>query len=119
MALAELTGVLGIKRAAHLLHRATFGATRSQIENVASLTAAQAVQSFFNNALPDPALPPDPLTGAPWFFTASTEANSNDMALQEYFKAWLLAQTLNADVDANTAIANSTREKIVFFIHTF
>jgi uncharacterized protein (DUF1800 family) len=118
MALPQLSGTLGYKRAAHLLHRATFGATKEQIDSYATLNAATAVNLLFPTALPDPPLPVDLKTKAEWVNSGTTTANSADSDLQEFFKGWFLAQMLSVGVDVNFALAYSTREKIVFFIHT-
>jgi uncharacterized protein (DUF1800 family) len=115
MALPELgSGVkLGRKRAAHLLRRATFGATKQQIDHFADLDAIDAINELYPSAsLPDPALPLDPKTGQEWVLTGVTDANSKDDELCNYFKGWFIAQMLNPSV------AYSAREKIVLFYHT-
>ena len=118
MPLSEFTGILGIKRAAHLLRRATFGATKSQIDAFALLTPTQAINQLFRGILPDPALPPDPETGQPWLNTLPNENGSEEDDLQTYFKGWLLAQMMSAGVDPDLSLAYSSREKIVLFLHT-
>ena len=118
MPLPELTGTLGVKRAAHLLRRATFGATKQQIDEFAALTAAQAVDQLFRQYLPDPVLPVDPLTGSEWVVSGTTDANSPEEDLQEYFKGWFIAQMVSTGIDPVQALAYSAREKVVFFLHT-
>ena len=118
MPLTELTGTLGYKRAAHLLHRATFGPTKEQIDSYASLTPAQGVAQLFNQVLPEPALPIDPKTNQEWVITGATDANSGDSDLQEFFKGWFMGQMLSNEITPGISLAYSTREKIVFFIHT-
>lgn len=118
MPLAELTQPLGLKRAAHLLHRATFGPTKALIESFAGNTPAQAVAQLFGQSLPDPVLPIDPETGAEWFLTGTTDANSGDNDLQEFFKGWMIAQMLSAGIGESQSLAYAAREKIVFFLHT-
>lgn len=118
MPLPEFSGTLGLKRAAHLLRRATFGATKSQIDAFALLTPAQAIDLLFRQTLPDPILPADPLTGQEWFLTGTTDANSPDEDLQRYFKGWFISQMLSAGIDPAISLAYSTREKVVFFLHT-
>ena len=66
MPLTEFTGTLGLKRAAHLLRRATFGATKAQIDSFAALTPTQAINALFHQTLPDAPLPIDPKTGSEW-----------------------------------------------------
>lgn len=118
MPLTPLTGQLGPKRAAHLLHRASFGATKELIDTFSTLTPTLAIQKLFGTTLPDPVLPLDPKTNAAWFLTGTTNANSGDSDLQEYFKGWLLHQMLGARLADEAGLAYSTREKIVFFMHT-
>ena len=98
MPLPEFSGTLGLKRAAHLLRRATFGATKQQIDAFASLTPAQAINALFRQALPDPLPPIDPKTGQEWVLSGVTDANSDDGDLEEYFKSWLVGQMMSSGV---------------------
>jgi uncharacterized protein (DUF1800 family) len=118
MPLPSFVGPLGYKRAAHLLHRATFGPTKLQIDSFATLTAGQAVTSLFQQPLPDPILPIDPETGTEWVLSGTTDANSGDSDLQEFFKGWFIGQMLGIGVPPGNYLAYCTREKIVFFLHT-
>ncbi|MBT1705202.1 DUF1800 domain-containing protein [Chryseosolibacter indicus] len=121
MALPELQGTtLGLKRAAHLLRRATFGATKDQIASFSNLTAQSAVDLLFpkNITLPDPEPPIDPATGQEWVTTGTTGANSEDFELENYFLGWFVAQMMSAGVDNSMALAWSARERIVYFLHT-
>lgn len=118
MPLPELTSVLGYRRAAHLLHRASFGATKEQIDNFATLTPALAIAKLFQQPLPDPLPPIDPKTNKEWVVSGTSDANSGDSDLQEFFKGWFIAQMLSLKVDPGLSVAYATREKTVFFIHT-
>lgn len=118
MPLSEFTGTLGYKRAAHLLRRASFGPTKAEIDNFATLTPTLAIAKLFQQPLPDPQLPVDPETGTEWFISGTTEANSGDSDLQEFFKGWFIGQMLSVGINPDISLAYSTREKIVFFIHT-
>ncbi|MBN8654020.1 MAG: DUF1800 family protein [Cytophagales bacterium] len=118
MPLPTFGGTLGYKRAAHLLHRATYGPTKLQIDSFATLTASQAVALLFQQPLPDPVLPLDPETGTEWVLTGTTEANSGDPELQEIFKGWFIGQMLGLGVPPSNQLAYATREKIVFFLHS-
>jgi len=111
MPLAEFGGTLGIKRAAHLLRRATFGPTKQQIDSFAALNPTQAITQLFRQALPDP---PTPLNaaGQPWAVAGQMDASVKDDELQENFKQWFIGQMLNP------SLAYSAREKIVYFLHT-
>ncbi|UII19299.1 DUF1800 family protein [Fulvivirga ligni] len=115
----ELTGALGVHRAAHLLRRTTFGATKEQIDFFASLTPQQAINILFNSTLPDPELPIDLETGTEWVESGKTGANSGERELIAFLKAWMLGQMMGANItDSNLKLAYSAREKIVFFLHT-
>lgn len=116
-------GLLNYRKAAHLLHRATFGPTKEQIDAFSSLTAAQAVDLLFQPPspappLPDPALPVDSETGTEWVLSGTTDANSGDADLQEFFKGWFIGQMLATGIPPAHALRYSTREKVVFFLHT-
>jgi len=118
MPLPEFSGVLGLKRASHLLRRATFGASKPQIDSFAGLPPQQAVNLLFRQALPDPVLPVDPQTGTEWFLSGTTDANSRDSDLEEFFLCWFIGQMMSNGVPANLSLAYSAREKLVFFLHS-
>jgi uncharacterized protein (DUF1800 family) len=109
MPLTPFTGILGKKRAAHLLRRATFGPTKAQIDAFANLTANQAIAQLFQvNPPPNP--PIDPATGQTWIGMPPAQGSSEEGDLQEAFKYWWLGQMLKPSQNA--------REKIIFFLHT-
>ncbi len=112
MPLAEFSGTLGKKRAAHLLRRATFGATKQQIDLFSTYTPLQAINALYHQSLTEPLPPIDLKTGQEWVTAGVTGANSKDDQLSEYFKGWFIAQMLNP------SLAYSAREKLVFFLHT-
>ena len=118
MPLPEYSGPLGLKRASHLLRRATFGATRQDIDSFASLTPAQAIIQLFRQVLPEPVLPVDLATGTEWVQSGITDANSGDEDLQEFFKRWFIGQMLSIGITPSLSLAYSAREKLVFFLHT-
>lgn len=118
MPLPELSGTLGVKNAAHLLRRATFGATKEELETFAGLTPAQATNVLFHQTLPDPPPPIDPKTGLEWMYSGATEANSEGFELERYYLAWHIGQMMSAGVPSDLSLAYSAREKIVFFLHT-
>ncbi len=116
MPLNELTSTLGRKRAAHLLRRTCFGGSVSEIDSFATLTPAQAVAQLFNNELPDPTLPVDPLSGTEWITTGN--AQSEGFELERYFLAWHLGQMLGNGIDDTIKLPYIFRERLVFFLHT-
>ncbi|MTI39353.1 DUF1800 family protein, partial [Fulvivirga lutimaris] len=118
MPLTPFTGTLGTKKAAHLLRRATFGANKTNIDMLAGMTAQQAVPSLFLDTLPDPPLPVDTETGQEWISGVS-DANSGDNELQDFLKQWMIGQCLAVDVDESLKLSYKTREKVVFFYHTY
>ena len=108
--LAPFTGNLGIKNAAHLLRRITFGANRQQIDNFAGMTAAQALDDLFQDT-PIPEPPIDPLTGETWLNPAPVQdVNSEEFLLVRYYLSWHLEQMRTSGMSA--------KERIVYFLHT-
>jgi uncharacterized protein (DUF1800 family) len=120
MPLQDFTGVLGHKRAAHLLRRATFGANKTLIDHFATLTAQQAVTQLFRQSLPTPLPPIDPKTGLEWVTAGATNANTKENELQNYFVCWFLGQMMSPGYQVNDALslAYAAREKLVLFLHT-
>ena len=108
MPLIPFNGVLGKKRAAHLLRRATFGPTKAQIEQFANLTAQQAISQLFQN-IPEPNPPIEPSSGTSDYFTDPT-VEGDDGDFIGFVKGWWIGQMLENNLSA--------REKIVFFMHT-
>ena len=108
MALPEYSGPLEIKRAAHLLRRATFGATKPQIDSFATLTPQEATVQLFGQSLPAPVLPIDPKTGQEWVLSGITDANSDERT-SDYL--------LGGYVNELPALAMRARKNVRFFIH--
>lgn len=118
MPLPEFFGTLGIKRAAHLLRRATFGATKAQIDTFATLSPAQAIQQLYRQPLPVTPPPIDPDTLEPWVISGITDPGKMEFEYIDLFKRWFIGQMLAAGVPPANALAYSAREKLVFFLHT-
>lgn len=120
MPLSIFSGTLGIKRAAHLLRRATFGASKETIDAFSNLTVSQAMSILFPSSLPDASPPVDPAIGQEWLtaLDSDDDINSSDSIRQEYFKGWLLGQMLSLGVPEEQQLAYALREKVVFFMHT-
>ena len=110
MPLTPFSGTLDKKGVAHLLRRATFGASPQQINSLIGSTPAAIVSQLFGSAIPDPALPIDPTNGEQWT-TLSNPSSKND-DLENNFLSWYIGQMLNS------SLPYSAREKIVFFLHT-
>ncbi len=101
--------VLGTQNAAHLLRRATLGATKQQIDQFAQLTAPAAVARLLKkNPLSSP--PIDPATGQSWVNPKPTEANSGGGDLQRQLNSWWMHQMATQPL--------SMHEKLTFFMHT-
>ncbi len=115
MPLAQHSGTLGKKAAMHLLRRATFGPTKTEIDYFSGLTAAQALTELFQ-AIPEPAEPNDPTTGN-WVNTAP-DPMIDDSDRQQYIIQWWLGQMLNTNISPAQRMAFSTRERITFMLHT-
>lgn len=118
MPLPEFFGTLGVKRAAHLLRRATFGATKAQIDAFASLNPGQAIQQLYRQPLPATPPPVDPDTSEPWVINDITDPEKMEFEYIEFFKRWFIGQTLSAGVPAASMLPYAAREKLVFFLHT-
>jgi uncharacterized protein (DUF1800 family) len=115
MPLPQLAGTLGLKNAAHLLRRATFGPTKAQIDNFAGRTVADAINTLFNNNIAQ-VLPNEPLdpNGNP-FINTPPNPTIMDGELQEAFKGWWIGKMLAEGLSPNQPTA---LHKIIFFFHT-
>ncbi|NQZ76789.1 MAG: DUF1800 family protein, partial [Ekhidna sp.] len=116
MPLNVLTGTLGIKRAAHLLHRTCLGGSISEIDAFAALTPQEAIDQLFSSDLPNPVLPIDPLTSQEWI--TSGNAQSENFELDRYFLAWHIGQMLGNEIDETVKLPYIFRERLVYFFHT-
>lgn len=117
MPLPALTAPLGKKRAAHLLRRLSFGPRVSDINTFATFTPAQALDALLQPTA-EPPPPIDPRTGVTWVNAPSTPANSSDDVLQTCMKSWWIGQMMAVDVPDAQRLAYTTREKIIYFLHT-
>ena len=114
--LTEISGVLGRKRAAHLLRRATFGPTIPEIDQFAALTAAQAMTLLLDDSAENPLPPIDLLTGSTWVdptgVTGPPHADSEreQDQLFEYFQSW--------HMDVMRKAPLTLKERITWFLHT-
>lgn len=111
MTLAPFTGNLGIKNAAHLLRRATFGANKATIDSFATMTASAAVLQLSILQTTEPLPPKDLKTGLSWLPAPVEDVNSEPNELSGMFRSWALAQFLESKVNI--------LEKMVFLMHTF
>ncbi|MBK6267176.1 DUF1800 family protein [Marivirga sp. S37H4] len=118
MALTPLNENLGHYRAAHLLRRTVFGANQSTIDAFASLTPTQALAQLFKDGLELPLPPIDPNTGTEWMSTGTTDANSENFELENYFIRWHLGQFFGGLSAEQDKLAYIFREKLVLFFHT-
>lgn len=115
MPLNSFTGVLGRKRAAHLLRRACFGGSVSEIDSFANLTAAEAFNLLVRTDLPPTPLPVDS-AGQEWISTGPPEESEENF--DRLLNAWMIGQMMAVDVPTNQKLAYSFRERLVFFFHT-
>lgn len=116
MPLLPQNGTLGTQRAAHLLRRAAFGGTRSEIQAFASLSVPVAMDRLFRTTIPDAPDPVDPETGLNWVTTVETSDNMFDF--QEYFVRWYLGRLFGSGMSDATRLSEIVREKMVFYLHT-
>jgi uncharacterized protein (DUF1800 family) len=83
------------------------------------MTPVEAINALFpDTELPMPLPPIDPETGQEWVTTGATGANSEEFKLGQYYMGWFLAQMMAYQIPEADALAYSTREKIVYFLHT-
>jgi uncharacterized protein (DUF1800 family) len=106
--LSAHNGVLGERLAGHLLRRALFGTSRTQITNFASKNVSQAVDELLTfTAITDK--PIDHKTGSTWVDDlASDTLNSEDFNLRRYVIAWYLQ---------NVQVDNTVRSKMILFLY--
>ena len=103
--LAPITGTLGLKRAAHLLRRATFGSTKSEIDDFAGKTVSQAVSDLMLfPSIPD--APPNINSGITWNNNGTLAATKGEVT------SWWLYQILDP-AQSPTAFF-----KLTFLLHT-
>lgn len=107
--LSPITGTLGIKRAAHLLRRATLGPNISQINTFADLNTEDALNLLFNKP-PEPLAPIDPDTGTDWIHPNVPNPNVFSSQIARYTRAWWMETMRASDV--------SMTERMTWFHHT-
>ena len=106
--IAPLSGVLGKRRAAHLLRRTTYNPTRERINAFANKTAYQATTELVKTGAPFLAEPIDHETGQPWINSGPPPVSSS-FRRQQYTIGWW----------ANEAFHDQTiGRKMAFFLHT-
>jgi len=115
--LTKISGVLGSTLAAHLLRRATFGPTLSQIDQFAGYTADEALDLLLDDSAEDPLPPLDSVTGQTWVDPAGLagpahagSGNSEQDVLFTYFQAW--------HMDVMRQAPLTMKERITWFFHT-
>lgn len=117
MPFTPFAGVLGKKRAAHLLRRACTGASLQDIETFAGYTATQAFQALYIEDLPIPTAPIDPATGSEWITNGAIEdVNSDNLSI--LLNSWIVGQMLASGVDPSLQLAYRFKERLTFFMHT-
>lgn len=108
--LEPYTGTLGLKKAAHLLRRASFGGNKQQIDHFANMNITEALDLLFAD-FDKPAPPIDPKTGETWLNPKAVQGiNSEGFELIRYYKAWHLEQMRKSGTNAG--------ERMVYFYHT-
>lgn len=105
----DVNSPLGIKNAAHLLRRTTFGPSRADIDLFANYSVNQALTILLENQLP--AEPPlDVQTGQPWVNPAPNGSNSEPQELMQMTFAWWF--------DKMRTSGNSIIDRMAWFFHT-
>ncbi|GAA4236129.1 hypothetical protein GCM10022291_19780 [Postechiella marina] len=109
-----LNGKLGLRKAKHLLRRATFNYTKEQLDIFANMTATEAVNSIATNPTNVLSEPYDPLpTDAPDGFWTSSGQHPNTFSgsgrKRSHVTAWWWYNAINQV---------SLKHKLSFFLHT-
>jgi uncharacterized protein (DUF1800 family) len=108
--LTSYQATLGRRKAAHLLRRLTFGATKQEVDIFAQYTPQLAIEKLLQ-APNTTFLPPrDTATGQNWVTPAPSDANSSHETLMHQVKCWWLDQMQSASL--------SVVEKMSYFLHT-
>jgi uncharacterized protein (DUF1800 family) len=105
----DLNSALGVKNAAHLLRRVTFGPTREDIDTFSSYSINQALAVILEE-MPEVDPPVDVRTGESWVSPAPTQANSEESDLMNMTFAWWL--------DLMRIGGNSIVDRMAWFFHT-
>jgi uncharacterized protein (DUF1800 family) len=105
----DLNSALGVKNAAHLLRRVTFGPSREDIDTFSSYSINQALTVILEEyPAADP--PVDVRTGNSWVNPAPTDANSEESDLMIMTFAWWL--------DLIRTGGNSIIDRMAWFFHS-
>jgi len=100
---------LGMKNAAHLLRRTTFGPTKADIDQFSALSITQALNVLFA-AQPAAQPPLDLLTGQPWVNPKPTPSNSEESELMKMTFSWWL--------DLMRTGGNALIDRMAWFFHS-
>jgi len=108
-------GTLTRRQAAHLLRRATFGATKQQIDQFTGLDFATAVARVLQPVAAQPPAPLEPVSGFAMVDPPNGRfrlqaPNSEDFPAEEYLLAWWVSLMVRSEL--------TIAEKMVFFLHT-
>lgn len=107
--LNSITGVLGPKRAAHLLRRATFGPTITDINTFAAMTVQEAfAELIVHETLLD--FPKDPANQSDWVYPNTKHPDTFNDTLSSYTCSWWMER-------ARVSGPNLT-ERMVWFYYT-
>jgi uncharacterized protein (DUF1800 family) len=107
--LSPISGVLGKKRAAHLLRRTTFGPSVAEIQTFAVLNAQDAVNQLLSPSI-TPLAPIDPLSGTDWIHPNIPAANGSNGDLADYTKAWWMESLRSSEMNMT--------ERMTWIYHT-
>ena len=109
--ISAFSGLLGNRKAAHLLRRSTFGPTKAQILAFANKTPAQAMSDLlaFNSITSKPIDPYITVPNSTWVDTLPDPQNGSDNNLRRNLViGWMMH---------NFRLDNTLRSKMIFFLH--
>jgi uncharacterized protein (DUF1800 family) len=112
--LSPLNTTLGLRKAKHLLRRATFNYSKSQLDAISNMTAVDAVNSLAISQANTLLEPYDPLpTTSPDGFWTSVAGNPNDFSSQGRKRALVTGWWWYNAINQTTL-----KHKLSFFLHT-
>lgn len=109
----EQQGLLGTRRAAHLLRRTSFHFSKERVEELAVLTAAQAVDLLFDTASPTPYMPRPLFTNSPSELIQDWIDDNNQTGDETRKRRAVTTWWLRNAIHDTTA-----HHKCAFFLHT-
>lgn len=107
--LNPISGTLGVQNASHLLRRATFGPTLSDMQLFSGMTATAAIQELLLPQTPSD-LPIDYLTGTDWVYPNTFHPNHSTSTVCRFTSSWWMENMRGSGTNLT--------DRMVWFYHT-